>query len=200
MLTALNCGHMKTVPDLDAAPVMRALAEKLHGRGIEIRWPKYRDSRRLVILNARDARSEITGEDCGYVTWDYWPSSGSRTQPADLAGLVLEVLGAQLSKPLPAVHGRLSLKGAVGRTLRAGGLEVTLAVYPDNVALDAITEIVAANPAIAGCGLVRVTEDACVTWECQHDDPPSESALAVADTIVPVLTHGIGLGRSGRAR
>jgi hypothetical protein len=36
--------------------------------------------------------------------------------------------------------------------------------------------------------------DGCVTWECHHDGPPAECARAVADTIVPILTHGIGTG------
>jgi hypothetical protein len=73
-----------------------------------------------------------------------------------------------------------------------------VAVYQDDVALDATTEIVAANPAIPSCGQVRVTDDPCITWECHHDGPPAECARAVADTIVPILTHGIGGGDSGR--
>lgn len=153
-------------------------------------------------MNARRARSEITAEDCGYVTWDYWPWSGSGTPPADVAGLVLAVLGAQSAGahpagPAPAAPGpaaacALTLKGAVGQALRAHGLDVTMAIYPDDLAFDVTAEIVAANPAVPSCGRVRVTDDGCITWECHHDGPPAECALAVADTIVPVLTHGIG--------
>lgn len=142
-------------------------------------------------MNARDARSEITAEDCGYVTWDYWPSAGPGTEPADLAATVLDVLGADVAAPVTAPCEALSLKGAVGRALKARGLNVSVAVYQDDVAFDAITEIVAANPAIPSCGQVRVTDDPCITWECHHDGPPADCALAVADTIVPILTHGI---------
>jgi hypothetical protein len=173
---------------------MHAVAQKLHDRGIEVRWPKYGDSRRLAIVNARDARSEITAEDCGYVTWDYWPRTGPGTDAADLAATVLDVLGAHVAAPVPAARGVLTLKGAVGRALKDRGLNVSVAVYQDDVAFDATTEIVAANPAVPSCGQVRVTDDGCITWECHHDGPPAECALAVADTIVPILTHGIGTG------
>src|SRR4030088_2066230 len=102
MLTTLNDGDVKATPGRDAAPVMHAVAEKLHDRGIKIRWPKYRDSRRLAIVTARRARSEITAEDCGYVTWDYWPCTGPDTEPADLAGMVLDVLGVRVTTLVPA--------------------------------------------------------------------------------------------------
>jgi hypothetical protein len=116
MLTAPDDGH---ITDQDAAPVMHAVAEKLHERGIEVRWPKYRDSRRLAIVNARDARSEITAEDCGYVTWDYWPGAGAGSEAGDVTATVLDVLGARGTRPVPAVRGTLTLKGAVGRALKA---------------------------------------------------------------------------------
>jgi hypothetical protein len=185
MLTMVNDADTGQV----TAPVMCAVAEKLGDRGIEVGWPKYGDSRRLTIANARGARSDITAEDCGFVTWDYWPHTGPATDPDDLAAIVRDVLGAPAATRGPATRGTLPLKGAAGRILRANGLKVTLAAYQDDVALDVITEIVVTNPAIPSCGLVRVTDDACVTWECHHDAPPAECALAVADTVVPILNH-----------
>ncbi len=85
----------------------------------------------------------------------------------------------------------------MGRALKARGLNVSVAVYQDDVAFDAITEIVAANPAIPSCGQVRVTDDPCITWECHQNGPPAVCALAVADTIVPILTHGMAQSGSG---
>lgn len=74
--------------------------------------------------------------------------------------------------------------------LREQGLHVTTAVYEDADALDVSAEVVVTNPAMPFCGLVRVADDVRITWRCQTDGPVSEFALAVSDTIVPLLSHG----------
>jgi hypothetical protein len=169
---------------------MYAVAKNLHDFGFGIRLPQDNDSRRLVIVNARNARSEITVDDDGYVTWDYWPWTRAATAPADLAGVALSVLGPAPTGARPIVGGGLTLKGWVGRALRELGLHVTMAVYEDDDAFDVTAEVVATNPDAPFCGLVRVTDEARITWQCPLQGPTTECALAVTDTIVPVLTHG----------
>ena len=158
--------------------------------GFGIRLPKDADSRRLVIVNAIRARSEITVEDAGYVTWDYRPWSVATTDPADLAGIALFLLGPANTGARPVVGDGRTLKGRVGRALRELGLHVTMAVYEDADALDVAAEVVATNPAVPFCGLVCVADDARITWRCRINDSAAECALAVTDTIVPLLAHG----------
>ena len=169
---------------------MYAVAAKLHTFGFGIRLPKDKQSRHLVILNAKRACSEITVHDGGYVIWDYWPWSGAATDPADLAGVALSLLGPVATSTRPVVSSGPTLKSRVGRALRELGLHVTMAVYEDADALDVAAEVVITNPAVPFCGLVRVADDARITWQCEIGGPATECALAVADTIVPLLIHG----------
>ncbi len=162
---------------------------KLHDFGFGIRLPKD-GGRHLVIVNARRACSEITVDDSGYVTWDYWPWTGATTDPADLVGVTLALLGPAPIGTQPGVGRGPTLKSRVGRALRGLGLHITLAVYEDADALDVATEVVATNPDVPFCGLVRLADDARITWECQIDGSAAECAMAVTDTIVPLLTHG----------
>jgi hypothetical protein len=169
---------------------MYAVAAKLHDFGLGIRLPKDGQSRHLVILNAKRACSEITVHDGGYVIWDYWPWSGAATDPADLAGVALSLLGPANTRARPVVSEGPTLKSRVGRALRELGLHVTMAVYEDADALDVAAEVVVTNPAVPFCGLVRVADDARITWQCEIGGPVAECALAVTDTIVPLLIHG----------
>ena len=187
--TADQSARGSTATDTDRQ-AMYAVAAKLHDFGFGIRLPKDKQSRHLVILNAKRACSEITVHDDGYVIWDYWPWSGTATDPADLAGLALSLLGPADTCTRPVVSNGSTLKSRVGLTLRELGLHVTMAVYEDVDALDVVVEVVATNPAVPFCGLVRVGDDARITWECQLESSAVECALAVTDTIVPLLTHG----------
>jgi hypothetical protein len=173
-----------------ARQTMCAVAAKLHDHGFEICLPEGENCRRLVIVNAKRARSEITVADDGYVIWDYWPSSGATTDPVDLAGVTLFLLGPASAGVRPVVGRGLTLKGRVGRALREVGLHVTITVYEDDDALDVASEVVATNPGAPFCGLVRMADDARITWECRINGSAAECALAVTDTIGPLLAHG----------
>ncbi len=189
-VTADQSAHGSTATDTDRQ-AMYAVAAKLHGFGFGIQLPKDKQSRHLVILNAKRACSEITVHDSGYVIWDYWPWSGAATDPGDLAGVILSLLGPAATGTRP-VGGGPTLKSRVGRTLRKLGLHVTMVVYEDADALDVAAEVVVTNPAVPFCGLVRVADDAHITWQCEIGGPAAECALAVTDTIVPLLIHGAG--------
>jgi hypothetical protein len=174
---------------------MSAVAAKLHDFGFGVRFPADGDGRRAEILGAKRARSEIAVDDSGFVTWGYRPETGNLTDPADIVGIVLSLLGSPISGTQPTINRRLGLKNQVGEALRRLGLHVEIAVYQDS-ASNVVTEVVATNPAVPFCGLVRIGDDARITWECDIDGPATECALAVADTIVPILTHGAdGMGQ-----
>ena len=95
-------GSTTTDTDTDRQ-AMYAVAAKLHDFGFGIRLPKDKQSRHLVILNAKRACSEITVHDSGYVIWDYWPWSGAATDPADLVGVILSLLGPAETHARPVV-------------------------------------------------------------------------------------------------
>jgi hypothetical protein len=173
---------------------MHAVAAKLHDLGFGVRLPQREGGRCLGIVNAQGARSEVTVDDHGYVLWDYWPWSGSETDPADIVGLALGLIGPAQAGARPVIRRALPLKSAVGLALRALGFHVTMAVYETDETLEVTSEVVASNPSMPFCGQVRVSDDGDVTWEC-HVGPAAQCALAVADTIVPVLRHGIQVWR-----
>ena len=154
-----------------ARQCMYAVAARLHDFGFGIRLPKDRQSRHLVILNAERACSEITVYDGGYVIWDYWPWSGPSTDPAHLAGIALSLIGPAPVNTRPVVGPGPTLKSRVGRSLRDLGLHVTIALYEDADALDVAAEVVASNPDVPFCGLVRVADDARIIWECETGGP-----------------------------
>jgi hypothetical protein len=193
-VTADQSARGSTATDTDRL-AMYAVATKLHDFGFGIRLPKDRQSRHLVILNARHACSEITVSDSGSVIWDYWPWSGAATDPADLAEVALSLLGPADTHARPVVSDGPTLKSRVGLALRGLGLNVTMVVYEDHDALDLAAEVVVTNPAVPFCGLVRVADDAHISWQCEIGGPALECALAVTDTIVPLLIHGAGYMR-----
>jgi len=172
-----------------ARQAMYEVAVRLHDLGFGIRLPKD-GSRHLVIVNAKRACSEITVDDSGYVTWDYWPWSGPATDPSDLIGVTLSLLGPVPGGTRARTSSGATLKSRVGQSLRESGLHVTMAIYEDAETLDVAAEIVITNPNVPFCGLVRLADDARITWECQIDGSAAECALAVTDTIVPLLAHG----------
>src|SRR5579875_1238534 len=157
--TARQRGTPPEGPPAKAA--MHAVADTLRGYGFDVRFPKCSDGRRLTIVNAKDARSEITVQDSGFITWDYWPWTGSETDPADIVGLILGILGPSMTRERPTINHALTLKGAVGLALRKLGLNVALVVCEDDETLNVTGEIVVTNPTYPCSGSVRVTDDGC---------------------------------------
>jgi len=87
-----GCGSLAVCDEPGQA--MRAVAEKLAARGVGVRLPEWQECRRLTITSVERARCELTVEDGGPVRWYYRPRSGGGTDPAEMTGLVLRVLGA----------------------------------------------------------------------------------------------------------
>lgn len=111
----LDGNHTKAASRAGEAAMMHAVADKLRDTGIDVRFPDDDGGRCLVIVNAKDARSDITVEDCGCLVWDYWPLSGSETDPADIAGMVLGVLGGHVTDWPPPASRAPALKAPWGR-------------------------------------------------------------------------------------
>jgi hypothetical protein len=176
--------------DNTQARTMQAVAAMLRDNGVGVRFPAYSEGRCLSIVNAKRARSDITVHDNGYVMWEYWPFSGAKTEPANIAAVVLRVIGGRLTGAALPQRRSLTLKGAVGRELRARGLDVSMLVYEDSDAFEVTGEIVAVNPTRPEDGRVWVTDEGSITWECYVDGSPDECALTVADAILAVLVHG----------
>lgn len=170
---------------------MRAVAENLAAHGFRVHRPEWEESRCLTITNVGSARCELTVEDGVFVRWDYWPRSGRATDPAEVTGLALRVLGAEGAGPEPTAPPGVSLMGLVGRALDARGLNVGIEVYADPVFYDVAAEIVVQNPAQPERGQVRVSEDGDFSWECHYYDEKCGDAGKIADSIVRIFAEGI---------
>jgi len=173
---------------------MRLLAGLLAERGVNVRGPDRADSRRLTVTSARQTRCEITVDDDGGIYWECLPSSGSDTEPAELCGIVLRILGAHDRPVVRASRfsGGYTLKGAVARAVHERGLRADLEVYEDLDMYHVVAEVVLANPAKPERGLVRVTDDGAVRWEYGRGD-----VVICADTTARILrpVPSAGAGR-----
>jgi hypothetical protein len=169
---------------------MRMMANMLAGRGLEVRSLDDDESRRLIVIDARHVRCKIDVEDDQSIVWEYDPPEGGDTEPAELSAMALRLLDAHKTLPEtePGLHPRagVSLKGAVRHDIRAHGLKASLAVYEDEEAYDVITEVVLVNPAKPERGLVRVTDDGFICWECDYGEM-TDGATAIVDTTADAL-------------
>ena len=167
---------------------VRVMAEMLAERGFEVRGPVPEDERHLAVVGAARARCEI-GIDNGRLFSYYFPAAGAGTDPAELCGMVLRILGVDAgdsAEQYADLHRGATLKGAVAREIQARGLDADLAVYEDDVFYDVVAEVILANPAKPECGAVRVTDDGTILWECDYRGLPGRAA-AVADTAADIL-------------
>jgi hypothetical protein len=148
--------------------LMHLVAEGLAGNGYQAGLPGFAEGRRLSIASPA-ARCALAVEDCGSVVLDWNPVAGSAVDPLDLADVASVLLTGRAG--LSHWHGDgggradLTLKGRVGRELQARGLQVGLEVYPDELAFEAHTAIVASAPGTGLDAAVRVSDDGRLSWE-----------------------------------
>jgi hypothetical protein len=166
---SLSCRD-KGIARMTAQPgaLMRLVADGLAGNGYEVGLPEFDDGRRLSIATPA-AQCALTVEDNGSVVGDWKPTAGSAADPLDLADLASALLTgrAEQARWEGDCGGRadLTLKGRVGRELRARGLRVGLEVYPDELAFEAHVAIVVTAPGTDLDGEVRVSDDGRLSWE-----------------------------------
>jgi hypothetical protein len=172
---------------------MRAVADRLAAHGFDVRGPDWEEGRRLTITNLPGITCEVTVEDNGFVTWEYWRGASKGTDPDRLAGLAMHLLTADRAGLARQGTGtrdvRAGLQGIIGRELEANGLAVDLEVYADHVSFEVAAEIVVTNPAHPERGRVRIGDEPGLTWECGYQEDPSDTE-AIADTIT-TLAHDI---------
>ena len=166
------------------------ITRRLAASGLGAHATHWRDRCELIILNAPGARSCLTVTGTGCAQWHYEPATGTATSAATLTGIIEHILGAPHaadSVPGAGAYRAFPLKGTVGRCLQDRGLTVTLQVSEDPESFEATTDIEVTSPAHPWLGLVRLSDDGSLEWDCDwraafHGDPS-----ALIDVIAPIL-------------
>jgi hypothetical protein len=195
MPTALNNGDGAAVREAEPGAAMRMVAAKLAAHGYDVCEPEWPDSRRLMVTNLPGTTCDVTVDDSGGVTWEYWRHVGEGADPDRLAGLVAWLLAPDEGADRPRRAARrvvtAELPRIVGRALKARGLEVSLDICADDHELLVVADVVVTNPAHPERGRVLVGDEAGLTWESDYYTPAPLDPLTIADVIVTVLDQDI---------
>jgi hypothetical protein len=174
---------------------MRQVAEKLAAQGFEVCFPEGPESRCLTVTNLPGTTCDVTVEDSGAITWDYWRSVRMGADPGRVAALALRLLtddGADLPPASAALMpAGCSLPGIVGRELEAAGMDVHLDVFADQICFEVTAEVVVVNPARPERGRIRVGDEAGLVWETDRGGADRTGPGAVTGTIIAVLDQDI---------
>lgn len=176
---------------------MRQVAEKLAAHGFDVCLPEREAGRCLQVANLPGTTCDITVEDNGAVTWEYWREVSQSADPGRVIALALRLLtddSVDYPGASPPGTAGCSLHGIVGRELEARGLDVSLDVYADHVCFEAWGEIVATNPAQPQRGRVRVGDEPGLLWKSGCCGAGYHDTDAIADLIVTVLTADVADG------
>ena len=168
-----RCAGPGTGPAQVITRRLAASAAGVHGRGRG-------DHCELVILNVPGARSCLTLTGTGWAQWHYEPATGPATDPATLTAIIEHILGAPRAAgcaPGPAAYQAFPLKGAIGRSVQDRGLTVALRVSEDLESFEATTDIEVTSPARPWPGLVRLSDNGHIEWDCDYraDDRTKEA-------------------------
>jgi hypothetical protein len=192
--------------------LLRLVADGLAGCGLQVRPPERDGSCRLVIA-CTGAGCTLAVNDCGDAEWDYCPSSGENADAKQLADVTTALLTGQAGDFPRLGHGYgregITLKGIVGLELKARGLDVDLAVYPDEDYFDAHAEIMVTSPRSGKDAKVFVTDRGGLTWIREVWDETTTSVsepdlcgsltdpAAIADAVVNTITRAMSYLRPG---
>jgi hypothetical protein len=177
------------VTTLTRRPV-RAMAERLTGRGLRVRTTACDDSRLLKVTRPRKAACDVIVANDQYFTCEYTAKRNRRSNPADLARIVARMLCTDYTSPqqYAHLHRGATLAGAVARDLKARGMTVTLSVAEDDETYTVFADIIITSPARPERGKVILDDSGWIYWECYGDDIPGGPA-DLADTVADILTH-----------
>jgi hypothetical protein len=174
-----------------AQAILRTVADALTAHGFDISVPAEEQACHLQLTNVRGALCDLTLTSHGAMIWEYRPFRGTWTSPAQIASMVLAILGVDSCGLAIRHYPGLALKGLVGRALAEYGMTVDVkVVYQDDVNYEIHAEIEVTNPAHPGRGFVRVADDATIRWECQLKPTADDGGLsldAVTQTIATIL-------------
>jgi hypothetical protein len=168
----------------------RSVAECLTERGLNVDVPEQEEGGFLTITTAGDAHCQVDVEDDQNLLCAYFSPGSMDARPADIAGMVLGLLGVRDDVPAGS-YARLyrgaTLKGAVGREMIARGLNVRMDVIENHEFYSVTADIVVDDPARPERGTIRLADDPWLQWEFYFDDLPGGPA-EIADTITRALT------------
>lgn len=140
--------------------LLRLVAGRLEAAGLEVHLFE-KPSAALSIAGLGE-RCVLIVTDDGRVQWEYRVSQADPARLADIADALLTGRAGRTGLASGADLG-LTLKGIVGRDLRARGLTVELNVYGDDDCFDAQAEIVVSGPG-ADDGEVCLDDDGFLDW------------------------------------
>ena len=183
--------------------LLRLIMDGLITRGLDVQPPGDDKGCQLAIA-CPGARCALTVSDNGDAEWEYRPAHPADPNlAADLAAVLLTGQTEPQLWPRDRPGRQGAFKGIVGRELRSRGLDVEVAVFPDDDFLDAHTEIVITTPAISPAARVTVTDDGSLTWRrehrrqspARHQPGPGAEPAAVAAAVVETITQAMSLLR-----
>jgi hypothetical protein len=170
------------------------LSEMLTRQGFEVHELAHEDGEQLTIPHAPKGRCELDVSNNGYLICEYYPWATEHVHPADLSRAVLRLLAGptdELAGQHVDPHQKITLKGAVGCGMRARGLLAELRLSADETDFGVYADVAITNPEQPGRGMVCVTDDGVIWWECYADELTAraqEIAMALTDMLAPAST------------
>ena len=185
--TPLPAPSRRARPGIEPA---QAIIRRLAAAGLTVHSTQRQDRHELIILKVPAARSCLTVTDDGYGQWHYEPCSGPATSTAIFTGIITRILGApHAADSTPGIdpYRAFPLKGAVGKCLQDRGLTVTLHIDQDLESFEATTDIEVTSPAQPWLGLIRLSDNGHLEWDCDYRTAFHGNPGALIDTIAPIL-------------
>jgi hypothetical protein len=161
------------------------VAERLAKHGLMVKFPEYEDSRLIKITDGMGAHCEMTISDDYDVACEL--AHPRNAGPAQIAPVVGRMLSVDYSDPgrYSVLHQEMTLVGAVGREMKARGLDVVMEVIRDDEIYRVSADLIITNSDKPGRGSVHV-DDGWVYWECDASELFGGTA-ELADTIANIL-------------
>ena len=170
--------------------LIRQVAEALTRTGLGT-CPHGENGSNQIDIECHAGHCTLWVSDFGTAEWEYHPAQDADPElAADLAAILLT--GHPAPSPPPSRgpdRPHLTFKGIVGLDLRARGLDVELAVYPEFDVLNVTAEIVITSPADTHGGMqVWVSDDGHLTWRRDYQDG-EPVVTAIAETVTRAITR-----------
>jgi hypothetical protein len=156
-------------PSLDTASIGRVIAEGLSAQEFTVHDPAADDECFMRVMNARSAFSQMLISQTGQVTWDYLPFPWRKADPAQMAGMILGLLGDEAAVVAAAPGGTQgqSIKDSVDSALRGRGLRVRHPAPVQDAFGESWADLFITNPDKPALGEVTLTDEGMIIWDCK---------------------------------